>query len=604
MSKQRIIVMTLLGLMGIFPFMAFSQSPDFEASAPGVVKVGEQFAVTFSVNANPSDFTPPAFDDLQVISGPNQSRSSSMQYVNGKMTRSFNVRFSYAVRARQEGMVKIPPATVSVDGNTYKSNALEIEVIAGDATQSSGASRGGTSAGQNRQQAPKDDLFIRVLVNRRSVYVGQPLVATVKIYNQLNLSGFENFQPPAFDGFIKNDIEVPQLTSLERENVGGEIYGTGVLQQYLLIPQQSGELEIGKVELTCRIREEVARSFFGSFRERRVSVVSKPVKIEVKPLPGNKPATFSGGVGTFDVSATINKREVAVNDALDFKLTVSGRGNLRYISVPDIDFPSDFEVYDPDIKNAFRSSANGQAGKKIYEYLIIPRHAGNFVIPAIPLTFFDPEQERYITKTTAPIEIHVTGASGKTGSGQVITGFESQDLRYLGEDVRFIQTTGPEKVTKSLFFLVDSWLYWLAFVLSLVVLLVYLAVRKKKHVEASNVILTRNKKANKQVRRRLKKVRKHMKTREEALFYEEISRALWGYMSDRLMIPLSDLSREKVEHELKQRGIDEAAILRFFGVLDTCEYARYAPEKEKVRADMDPLYQQVVEVISWYEHKI
>ncbi len=582
----------------LFPLVSLASVVKFDASAPKIVQIGEQFSLTYSMNVNPSQFQPPKMEGFRVLSGPNQSRSTSVQYVNGQMTRSVNVTYIYYMEGLKEGHLTIQPATIMVNGKSYQSNSLEIEVVAGAAQQKTSESK------QHKQQKqPKEDLFIRVLLSKRKVYQGEPLVATVKIYNKLNLVGFEGFQPPEFNGFAKQNIEVPQLTSLERENIGGEIYGTGILQQYLLIPQRSGELLIDPVEVTCRVRESVARSFWNSFRERRVPLKSAPAKVEVKSLPGNRPATFSGGVGKFTAKAEVDKREVGLNEPINLKVTVSGSGNLRYLRLPEIQFPTDFEVYDPDIKNAFRNSASGQAGNKVYEYLIIPRHSGNFIIPSIPLTYFDLEEERYVTKETDPIEITVFPGKGKAEEEYLVSGFESRDLRYLGEDVRFIKT---EKITrkKNLFFLIDQWYYWGIYILFSGLLIAYVFHLNKLKKEAGNRIVARNKKANKQVKRRLKKVRKYMQDHNESLFHEEMIKALWGYMSDRLMIPLSDLSKEKVESVLSHKQVENELIRKYFDLIDACEFARYAPGQDEKQDDMEGLYTRAVDIISHYENKI
>ena len=592
-------------LIFLIPTWLQAQDTQFTASAPKVVSVGEQFRLTYSLNKKADQFLQPDLTDFQVLMGPSTSYNQSTSIINGKLTRSVAYTYTYILQATKEGAFQIPSATAKVGKKSFQSKELTIEVVKGN---QGGATQPATAQGSSGQSGiGSEDLFARVLVDKREVFQGDHITATIKIYSKVNLSGFEDVKFPSFDGFLKEDIEIPPLRSLERENINGQVYGTGIISKVILYPQKSGELVIDPVEIECLIQQRTSQQsrgffddFFDSYQTLRKPIKSSEVKIRVKPLPAGAPAGFKGAVGNFKLSASIDKEEANVNEAVTLKIVVSGNGNLKLVSPPDVDYPLDFETYDPKSSSNLKTSLAGTSGSRTFEYLMIPRFAGDFRIAPVDFHYFDPSSGKYKTLRSSNFQIKVNKGQGDELT-TVISSPSKEDIRFIGKDIRFIHT-GAIKLTMVGKTIWGSLWYFGVFILSFLIFIVIYLFRRKKIKERANIELLKNRKANKFARKRLKFASAQMKSSNQEKFYEAVLKTLWGYLSDKLGIPVSTLSRENVSVKLKDRGTQKDIIDAFFDLLDRCEYAQYAPSA--VSGGMEDVFEQAVKMITKMEQEI
>lgn len=583
---------------------ARSQEVSFTAEGPRVVEVGEQFMVSFSLNARPSSFNPPDMKDFNVLSGPNQSSSTSIQIINGKSSQSNTITYTYYLQASNPGTFTIQPATAVVNKKEYTSNSLSIEVI-GEKSQSQQVPQEEATAAQ--KEVPDEELYVRVITDKSSVYQGEHIIATIKLYTRLNISGFGTSEMPDFADFWTKDIETPTQINLQRENVGGVIYNTGIIRKVILFPQKTGDITIEPFKLETYVRQQIntPRSifddFFGpSYTNVSKMLESKPVVINVKALPAGKPANFSGAVGSLNVESEIDKTNSTTNDAITIKIRIKGNGNLNLMEAPKIDFPPDFDTFDPKITSNINNSASGQAGSKTFEYLIIPRHAGNYRIPPVVFSYFDLNKKQYQTLTTSEFKISVAKGDEEE-SAPVVSGLSKEDLKILGSDILFIKP-GPFKIFPTGKVLFGSIPFFAIYGGSLLLFLLIILFRRAHIKKFQNEELVRNRKANKMARQRLKQAAIHLKQNETESFYESVLKALWGYLSDKLNIPVSELSRETVEKNLSLHVADSNLTADLIGLIDVCEMARFAPSANV--QEMDKLYTESVKLISKLEQNI
>jgi hypothetical protein len=573
----------------------------FTMEAPQVVELGEQFRLAFSVNANGQNLKLPNLSDFDVLMGPSTSQSTSFQIINGVSSQSVSYSYLYVLRAKKEGRFTINPGSITVDGTEYTSNSQSIEVVKGSAKPSTGGVDEPTSTPGT---VSKKDLFVRMNLDRRSLYKGEHLTATIKIYSKVNLNGFEDISIPNFEGFWSQDIQLPQQISLQRETYNGEIYNVGTLKKTLLFPQQTGNITIGPVKIDCIVQQRVKRSqsmfddFFDSFANVKATITSDPVSISVSPLP-TPPTGFSGAVGKFDIRSSITAKSVRENDAITIKLDVTGNGNIKLINPPKISFPADFEVYDPKTNSNFSSSEQGLNGNITFEYLFLPRFAGTYTIPAVNFVYFDTDSKRYVTKTTEEYQIKV--AKGDGSRAQTVNAVAKEDLKQIGSDIRYIKTSVSKLQVKGYTFF-GSFAFYLLYIGGILTLLAIYLLNQKRIRENANVARMKNKKASKVALKRLKEASQHLHAGSNEKFYESITRAFWGYLSDKLTIPASELSREKASDELAKHEVTAAIIERFVQILDTCEFARFAPGGGS--AKMKELFEEATEVMSVMEKEI
>ncbi|MGD9558344.1 MAG: BatD family protein, partial [Mangrovibacterium sp.] len=410
---------------------------------------------------------------------------------------------------------------------------------------------------------------------------------------------------PSYEGFWTRDIDIPGQISFSREVHNGKIYQVGTLKKTLLFPQQTGRLRIEPFEITTLIRQQIRqqRSFFDDFFDnyRTVSarITSDPVSLNVRELP-SAPDGFYGGVGNMNFSAKPDKTETRSNEAVSFRVTISGSGNLQLIDAPKIDFPADFEVYDPKASDQSNVTTGGMSGSKSFEYIFIPRYAGDFTIPPVRFASFNPSTGQYSVQSSPEYKIHVEKGDDSQNT-TVTSAYSKEDVRYIGKDIRYIkQNQYKLKSRAALFF--GSSLYWAINLGALVVFLVVAVIYRKKLKESANLQLMRTRKANKVARKRLKEAYGFMKKHQAGQFYESVLRAYWGYLSDKLNIPVADLNREKAAETLSLRGVDQPTIAGFIGLLDTCEFARYAPSA--AGGTPEELYSQAAALMGKLEKQI
>lgn len=574
----------------------------FTMEAPQVVELGEQFRLAFSVNAKGQNLKLPDLADFEVLMGPSTSQSTAFQIINGVSSQSVSFSYLYVLRARKEGKFTINPGSITIDGNEYKSNAQAVEVVKGSAKPSTGGVDTPTSTPGT---VPKNDLFVKMNLDRRSLYKGEHLTATIKIYSKVNLSGFEDISIPNFEGFWSQDIPLPQQISLQRETFNGEIYNVGTLKRTLLFPQQTGNITIGSVKIDCIVQQRVKKSqsmfddFFDSFANVKATIVSDPVSVNVQPLPA-APTEFSGAVGKFDIRSSISAKSVRENDAITIKLDITGNGNIKLINPPKISFPADFEVYDPKTNSNFSASDAGLAGNISFEYLFLPRFAGTYTIPAVNFVYFDTDSKRFVSRTTEEYKIRVEKGDG-TRSNQTVNTVAKEDIKQIGTDIRFIKTGNSELNPKGYTFF-GSWTFYLIYIGGMLVLLTIYLLNQKRIRENANVARMKNKKASKVALKRLREASTHLQSNSDEKFYESVTRAFWGYLSDKLTIPASELSREKASEELTRHSVSAGIVERFVKILDTCEYARFAPGGGS--AKMHELFTEATDVMSVMEKEI
>ncbi len=591
----------------IFAKCTFAQDVTFTASAPEVVELGQQFRLIYTINAQAEKFSAPAINEFSVLAGPSTSQSSNVSIINGKVTQNFELRYTYVVQANKEGEFSIPPAEVVVDNKSYKSNHVTIEVIKRSPGQQTNPSAVSTQANQpNQSEVSNSDLYIKIFVTKQKVHREEHLVATIKLFSRLNVTRLENAKLPSLQGFIAEELEVPPLTSLNRERINDQVYLTGILKKYVLYPQKSGKIEIEPFELDVyyqqpgnRRSRSMFEDFFGTVDVQGKRVRSNKVIIDVEELPENKPFNFSGAVGKLNLGASVDNQNVKTNDAINLKVKISGNGNLKFINPLDIDFPSDFDVYDPKVSDNIKYGEGGAIGNKSFEYLMIPRHAGDFTIPEFSFTYFNTETDRYTTEKAGPFKINVAKSEGDT-TVTVSSAFTKEDLKFIGQDIRFIKSNvNLRKVNQFIF---GSNAFWLSYIISIISFIIIYVFRRKKMKENANVLLVKNKKANKFAKKRLKTASGFMKQNRQEAFYEELVKALWGYISDKLGIPVANLSKDNARAEMIDKQVEEKYIDQILNIIDRCEYARYAPVTEETK--MDTLYNDAIKVISKLQQKL
>jgi hypothetical protein len=569
-------------LVFLFSNALNSQDISIQAEYPSIVEAGKQFSVAWTVNSGGGEFSEPSFEGFYKLMGPHTSYSSSTQIINGRMSHQTSYTYVYYLQALSEGTFIIPPAGITIKNKTYYSDSLRIQVVGGNVQQP--VTQQGNNAGQNNTQAiaAGGDIFLDLSPSRRELYIGEYLVATVKIYTRVELSGINERKYPAFTGFLKSDLEIPPLTSLRRENINGTIYKTGVLQQYLLYPQVTGEITIDPYQVTVLIQQRTGSSdpffgdFFSTYQTIPQAVASKPVKINVKPLPGSKPDDFSGIVGKVSIKASISKDTVNVNDAVNYRITVEGNGNLKLAEAPAVKLPPDLEIYDPKISDNIKNSTSGTSGQRTFEYLLIPRHYGDFTIQPLTYSYFNTSTGRYERLTTEEFHFHARKGTEQTAGATVFGGVSKEDVKYVGKDIRYIRTD-PGKLSKSANILMTRQSFYSGYAISLLVFLLILFVRREHIRRNADLTAVRNRKAGRIAVRRLREASACLKKGETDRFYEEILKAIWGYLSNKLNIPVSDLTRNNAVTALQEKGIDDEKIRSLTDILDKCEYARYAP---------------------------
>ncbi len=600
---MRKLFLTALALMSAM--MAYAQT-EIQVQTHNVVAADEQFNITFVIEgeAKPSDFTWSPGEDFQLLWGPQQGRSTSMQMINGKTTRSVQTTYSYVLRPVKAGKFTISQASAKVKGNTITSKPVTIEVVAAgsSASQPQGGQQGSQQSQSQTQNGIVDDsdIFLTLSLSRSNVVVGEPITATLKLYQRVNVAGFESAEFPTFNGFWSQEIEAPTNIEFARETYEGQIYNSALLRKFILIPQQQGRVTIDPAELVCLINVRVSSGgasifdgFFDDYRTVRKRVASKPLTVNVSPLPSGAPASFSGGVGEFSISAKLSKDSLKTHEAASLLVTVTGKGNVSLLETPKVNLPPDMEVYDTKISEDI--AGGGLSGSKYYEFPFIPRSHGDFVIDPIVYSYYDVNQKKYVTLETPPIPVPVARGNETDAGGVVVSGSVPKDVRNLGSDIRFISVKNPDLMPKGGFF-VGSGAFWAVIAVLVAAAAAAWAAFMQMAARKADVVRTKNRKATKMALKRLQLANSFLKQNLYTAFYEELHKALLGFISDKLNIPSAELSRDRISDSLKEGGVDADLTDTFIGILDACEFARYAPDAG--HEAMAAHYGSAVDVIS------
>jgi hypothetical protein len=613
-------ILFLLAILAMVNLKIHAQDVEFSAATKNNVQVGEQFRAVFTVNRQVEGFEGPDFEGFSVLSGPNPSTSQSYQFINGKVSQSYQVTYTYYLKALKEGTYNIGSARVRAEGKTYESNTMTVNVTQAQAAPSQSQPAQGTQRQSQAAQggsASKDDIFIKASIDKSKPYQGEQVIITYRIFttvpvSQINISKISSF-PGFWSKSLLNDNEPLKQST---EVINGKEYVVADLRKIAIFAQRSGEIRIEPMEMECvaQVRVENSRSrdpFFDSFfndpffnrnfQNVELKIESNPLTIDVKPLPASgKPLDFSGAVGSFTLSSELDRTELKTNEPLNLKVTITGKGNLELIDALPVSFPPDFEAYDPKIINNISKNANGISGSRIFEYLLIPRNTGEFQIKPFGYSYFDPVKQAYITLSTPRYDIKVNKGDEEPG-GITYSGVSQKNIEFIGSDIRHIKTGNLElRKVNSFFIASTAFLLWIIIPIILFVAVLYLWAKNKKR--SGNIALVRNRQANKVARKNLKKAGEYLEKKSTDAFFEEISRALWGYISNKFNIPLSDLSIETVHQRLFDKRISEESIGQFTGVLENCEFARFAPGEKSEK--MQGIYNDALEVISKIEQEL
>lgn len=587
-----------------------AQTPNFYAQvSKNKVAVGEVFQIAFTLEGSGTNLTYPNFKDFDIYAGPNQSQSVSM--VNGHVSQSITISFFLA--AKHEGKFVIGPATIVAGGQKLETKSIAIEVSKGAAQQpQAGAtqSQGQAAANEKNQYASavsNEDLFVRTFLSKTKCYLGEQITLTQKVYSRVDLRGFQNVKFPPYNGFWSQQEDDNKQISLQTENIDGINYYVAEYNKVFLFPQRTGKITIEPVELECIVRRQTKRAprnifeqFFGAggYEDIAVKVKSKPVSVEVIDLPqDNKPQDFTGAVGSFSYKTEISKDRVKANDAFNLKLTISGRGNIKLVEPLKLNLPESFEVYDPKVNESIKT-IGGVSGSKTYDYLIIPREKGEFVINNLNFSYFDADKKQYITIPSP--DINLTILEGEAGSAQVIAPAK-RDVKESENDIRYIKTgnLGLQKEEGEFFGSALHYALLIAPIAAFGLILYGVRLRIKAN---SDVRAVKERKAAKMAKKQLVLAEKYMHAGKKDEFFNEILNALHKYIGHKFGLSIIDLSKEKISEMLIAKQVSTETTEQLINALNTCEYAKYAPSA--VTGDLKQVYNDTVQLISQIENQI
>ena len=586
-----------------------------KVNVQNLVAVDEQFSVTFIIEGEgrPNSFEWEPGNDFQLVWGPQKGTSSSVSWVNGKKTSSSQTTYTYVLMPKGTGTFQLPAASATMKGEHISSRPVSIQVVSnsGSAGQQGGQARQGSSQGSQQAQTGSvagEDMFMRMTVSKSKAVVGETISATLKLYHRVNIAGFEDAKFPTFNGFWSQEVQAPSNIEFHRENVGDNIYDAAVLRSWTLIPQQAGEITIDPAELVClvnvRNRRSSTGSIFDSFFQDDYTTIRKrlttpAIKVQVSKIPAGAPASFGGGVGNFRMTASLSRDSLRTHDAASLKVTVTGKGNISLLEAPKINFPPDFEVYD------VKSSET--AGSKTFEYPFIPRSHGEFTLGPVEYSYYDVAAGKFVTLRSQEMPITVsrsTEAAAASGAGQLVQAPARKDVKDLGSDIRFISTRTP-KFGRAGEFFVGSAAFWaIIALLGAAAAALYFATRKLA-ARRADVVGSKNRAATKMARKRLSQAGEFLKKDLYTAFYEELHKALLGFVGDKLNLPAAELSKENIGERLVEGGATPEQAARFTGLLDACEFARYAPSEghEAMNAHFEGAVSAISEIDSAMKRK-
>ena len=600
---------TLLTVVALFAMLTARADGDvsFEINTPLMVTAGEMFRVEFVLtNAKPDQdsFKVPSFEGLEVLAGPTTSSGHSFQSINGVSSSKSTYTITYVVMGQAAGNITIGSAEVAVKGKKYTTKATPIEVVAQSAKREEQAAAEQGTAVQN--QIAQDDILLRLNLSRSTVYQGEPIRASLTLYTRASIAGFEDVKLPSFNGFWSQELPVDDYRAT-RQTVNGKVYDSQIIKEYLLYPQQTGTLSIEPADITA-VAQVVMRTnrafdpFFGGGSEvynvpRKLT--TGRVNVTVKELPEGAPASFTGAVGQFTMDTQLPSQELKANSAASYTVKIAGTGNLTFLQAPKLSLPSSFELYDVRSTEAIQSSTAGTSGYRQFEYPFIARAEGEYDIPAIEFSYFSPEKNAYVTLSSAALTLNVSpdGSVGSATAAQIITGTSKEGVRQLGSDIRFIKL-GDAALASVAAPLMFSTAYFVILLLIIVLAVVAYFMLRRAIRDSKNTVLVRNRRANKVAVQRFRAAERFMREQNRHAFFEEMLRALWGYMSDKLNIPVSTLTKENIREQLQRRGCPAEDAQRFTDIISRCDEAQYSPAES---VQMSDVYAEGVNIISQIE---
>ncbi len=582
-NKKYLKLIYVVFTLFLMAFSAAGQNVKVTLDGPTEVGIDDRFRLNVTVNAEPTEFNPPALKDFTILSGPDKFTGTNIEVDNGRMKQSVEFTYSYILQPKKAGKFNLGTASYTVIGKKYTSNSLTIEVTGTGSSSKSNQSQ--TQPEQNINET--DEIFLRIILDKTNVHQGEFISGTAKIYTKYQIR-IDPLTLPAIDGFYTQEIETP-VAPLKLEIINRERYGTTIVKKFVIIPQKTGELTIPPYKLICTLN---------SFFPQSYEVQSRPVKVTVKPLP-TRPASFTGAVGKFNLDVKYDKTKVKENEPVILKISVNGAGNIKLFDAPKISFPEGIDTSEPTVTNKTNDKDGGISGSKLFEYLLIPRAPGKITLPPVEFSYFDPVAKQYKTLTTSSTTLEVEPGSGdsKTTTGTAT----KEDLRFLGKDIEYIKLN-EMKLRKTGSRLYGSMLFYASYLIPLLLFIAILVLRRNYIKQNANTALTRNRKAQKYAIKRLKKAKEYLAQSKKENFYEEVLKALWGYLSDKLNIPVSELSRETARDQLLQASVDEESINRVMNLIETCEYARYAPASADNSMEAD--YREAIAIITQIQERI
>jgi len=599
--------MKKLNFVLLFFLLAFSHltadNARFTASvSKNPVSAGEQFQLTFSLeNAGGTNFKPPSFKGFSILMGPSQSQSMSV--VNGQMSQS--ISYSYVLQAGNEGNYTIGPATVEVNGNTLKTNSITMNVVKG-AVQPKNQNKDEKTLDAQANDVIKKNLYLKLNISKSDAYQGDQIIATYTLYvhPELQLLQLNPSKEPSFNGFWTQNIDIGKV-QFRTETVNGVPFKVAVIKKVVLIPQQTGKLVADPYVFECAVRLAVQgqrqrRSFFddffnnNSYKDFKYDATSGSANINVKALPGSTPVDFKGGVGNLSFRAWLDKTETKTNEPVTLKVQVSGSGNLKLIEPFGLNLPPDIETFDPKVNDNINVTPSGISGNRVFEYILIPRHSGEFKIDPIKFTYFNPSSKQYVNLSSGPFTLKVEQGTGSESS-QIISGVNKEDVKFIGKDIRYLKSsTANLSRNGHRFFASGS--FWLMSALPLMFFIFFFIYQKRKEKMQGDRALLKLKRATKVARKRLAEANKFLKQSKQDKFYEELSKALWGYLSDKLGIDFADLTKDSASNTLAGMNVPEDKITKYMETIDYCEFARFAPAEQTF--EMQKVYEDAVSIIS------
>ncbi|MFZ4621301.1 MAG: BatD family protein [Bacteroidota bacterium] len=571
------------------------------------VAADEQFTLEFTVSTSGGSARNLKLPDLSkflILSGPNQG--TTMQIINGVV--SSTQTYSYVLQAREAGKVSIGSATVEVSGNQFKSNPIELTV-----TKASGQKKPQAQSQQNETVDIGDNLFVRAVIDRSRVYQGEQVLVQFKLYTRLELADVSIDKSPTMTSFWSEEFPFQPNINWAVEVINGKQYKVGIIRKTALFPTASGNLEIQPIEMTCKVRIPRSRQskdlfdqffndpFFGMARLADVKIKSNPVKITSLPLPTNPvPESFQGAVGKFTLRADVNKRRSKTNEPITLKAVISGTGNVKILEAPKLKLPSDFEQYDPKVKEEIERTGTLINGTKTFEWLIVPRYPGDKKIPAMEFSYFDANQHRYVTLKTN--EFNVVVDKGSAEAPQSASGISKEDVKLLNQDIRFIKTDASSFRLRNSE-LIDPTAAVLMTVLPFGAFIALLFYRKKALAEMSDVVSFRSRKALKIAAKKLANAKLLLTANKPDEFYAEVSTAMWQYVSDKLAIDRAELSVDNVTQKLQEKKVSEDLTAKIKALLESCEFARFAPGSSS-QEEKNKMYEMASSIIVAAEREL